>query len=141
MTASRATPVPDALTEPFWAAARRRTLVAQRCPACQQWQHPPRPACFACDSADVEFTPLSGLGTVLTWTEVRQPFVADWRDELPFTCFLVETAEGLVFPSDDLYFFRRQGRGIELSAGLPVRADFEPVGEDLLLPQFVPAEV
>lgn len=77
---------------------------------------------------------------MLTWTEVRQPFVSSWREELPFTCFLVELKEqaGLVFASDDVHFFRRRGRLFAPSAGMPVRVDFEPVEDGLLLPQFVP---
>jgi hypothetical protein len=137
---SRATPVRDELTEPFWAAAGRRRLVAQRCAGCGRWQHPPRPACASCGGGDVAFAPVSGVGTVLTWTEVHQPFVASWRDDLPFTCFLVATPEDLVFASDDVYFFRRRGSRLEPYAGMPVRVDFEPAEGGLVLPQFVPEE-
>ncbi len=135
----RATPVPDELTAPFWEAASRRSLVAQRCAACDRWQHPPRPACASCGADDVAFAEVSGVGTVLTWTEVHQPFVASWRDDLPFTCFLVTTPEDLVFASDDVHFCRRRGRRLDPYAGMPVRVDFEPVDGGLLLPQFVPA--
>jgi uncharacterized OB-fold protein len=139
----RAKPETDSLTEPFWAAASRRELVVQRCQACRRRQHPPRPACAACGAADVGFEPVSGGGTVLTWTEVRQPFVSSWRDELPFTCFLVELDEqaGLVFAADDVHFFRRLGKAFSPSAGLAVRVEFEPIDGGLLLPQFVPAGV
>ena len=30
-------PIPTALSEPFWAAARRNELALQRCEACAQW--------------------------------------------------------------------------------------------------------
>jgi uncharacterized OB-fold protein len=137
----RARPETDALTEPFWAAASRRELVVQRCQACRRWQHPPRPVCPACGAAEVGYEPVSGEGTVLTWTEVRQPFVSAWQEELPFTCFLVELKEqaGLVFASDDVHFFRHRGRSFSPAAGMAVRAEFEPIDGGLLLPQFVPA--
>lgn len=136
----RATPVPDSLTEPFWAAARRCELVAQQCPGCGHRQHPPRPACGACAAVEPPFATVSGFGTVLSWSEVRHPFIARWTHDVPFTCFLVELdeQEGLVFASDDFHFFRRRGRCLKPVAGMPVRVDFEPIDGGFLLPQFVP---
>lgn len=133
----RAQPIPDALTEPFWAAAKRRQLVVQRCRSCRRWQHPPRPTCVACGTDEVEFSPVSGNGTVVTWSEVRHPFVTGWTE--PFTCFLVELVEqaGLLFVSDDVRL-RCQGRRLEPTAAMPMRVEFEPIDNGLLLPQFVP---
>ena len=79
---------------------------------------------------------------MLSWTEVRHPFVSAWEAELPFTCFLVELKEqaGLILASDDVYFFRNRGRSFNPTVGMPVRVEFEPIEDWQLLPQFVPVE-
>ena len=43
----------------------RRSI--QRCQACGNWIHYPKPRCPACWSADVRYEPVSGKGTVYTF--------------------------------------------------------------------------
>jgi hypothetical protein len=68
-------PHPTALTAPYWAAAARRELVIQRCGRCARWVHFPRATCPACGSGDLAFRPVSGDGTVYTFSVVHRAFV------------------------------------------------------------------
>ncbi|MGH3321038.1 MAG: Zn-ribbon domain-containing OB-fold protein [Streptosporangiaceae bacterium] len=121
------------LTAPYWDAARRHALVAQRCGDCGRLRHPPLPRCPACRGADVDWIPLAGDGFLYTYTVVWHPTHAALRDRVPYVVALVELAEGprvvaniLDCPVD------------EVSVGMPVRVTFEHVADGVVVPQFVP---
>src|SRR5215212_8460567 len=59
-------PRPDALSQPYWDAARKHELRIQRCRACREYRHPPREQCLACGSAETEWAQVSGRGTIYT---------------------------------------------------------------------------
>jgi uncharacterized protein len=83
----------DALTAPFWEAARRRRLVVQRCVSCGRHQFYPRPFCLSCDRDDsLEWVEASGSGTVYSVVTVHMPVL----DELPppYQVAIVELTEG-----------------------------------------------
>jgi len=82
----------DALTAPFWEAARERRLVVQACTACGAAQFYPRPFCLACESDAVEWSEASGLAQVYSMTTVRIPIGAGF--EPPYVVALVELDEG-----------------------------------------------
>ena len=69
-------PVADDLTRPFWDAANRHKLIIQHCKNCGEYRHPPREDCPICQSTDVEWSEISGRGTVFT-------FIIDHRNEVP----------------------------------------------------------
>lgn len=66
----------------YWAACARGELVIQRCTACDRRVHLPAAACPYCRGVELVFEPVSGLGTVHTFTVVHRggPFVAAWVD-------------------------------------------------------------
>src|SRR4051794_28680740 len=78
---------------PFWAAARHGRLVVQRC-ACGAWQHPPRPFCLACGSTP-DFAPVSGRGTVYSFTVVERALVPALRPFVPYVLALIDLEEGV----------------------------------------------
>lgn len=82
----------DALTAPYWAAARRKELALQRCTACGAVQFYPRPFCLACQSDDVEWVPAGGGGVVYSMTTVRIQIAPEF--EPPYIVALVELDEG-----------------------------------------------
>ena len=132
--AQRPRPAPDLVSAPFWAAASRQELVVQRCGRCRTYQHPPAPLCGDCLGADLGFEPVTGDATVYSFTEThagaRHPYFAAIA---PYRVGLVELAEqrGLLmytnFPGAE---FR------DLRVGAAARVVFEPIGDDILLPQF-----
>jgi uncharacterized protein len=56
----------------FWRAGATGKLRFMRCQACGHYIHPPLPICPRCRSRSVRDEPVSGKGTVLTYTVNRQ---------------------------------------------------------------------
>jgi uncharacterized protein len=122
------------LTAPYWDATSEGRLVVQECLDCRQLWHPPLPVCPNCHGSDRGWRPVSGKGTVYTYTIVRHPTHFAFADKIPYVIALVELAEG-----------PRLITGItgcapeEVRVGMPVRAVFREVAEGVTLPYFEPA--
>jgi hypothetical protein len=95
MPEKRAKPLPavDDLTQPFWDAAKQHQLALQRCKDCRYFNHPPRLACDACQSQQLDFEQVSGRGTIYSFTVMHQPNIAGFEDEIPYLNILVELEE------------------------------------------------
>ncbi|MEW6299567.1 MAG: OB-fold domain-containing protein [Thermodesulfobacteriota bacterium] len=129
----RPRPVVDDLSRPFWEAAKQRQLVVQRCQACGHFNHPPRPACDACLSQQLRFEPVSGRGTIYSFTVMHQPNVAGFEEQLPYLNILVELEEQpLLFMVSN----RPIGERETVRIGARVEVYFEEVDAELTLPQF-----
>lgn len=90
----RPAPRPDPLTAPFWNAVSAGVLEIQHCDGCGTYFHPPVGICPICLRNDLAFTPVSGRGTLysftLTCSGARHPaFVA----RTPYIVALVELVE------------------------------------------------
>jgi uncharacterized protein len=126
-------PSPVRWDRPFWQAAARGVLTAQRCRECGHRQHYPRPACTRCLSGDLQWDELSGRGTVYSYTVVRQPVDASFRDAAPYIFADVALDEGLRMVA------RIAGAAPgEVQIGDRVSVVFQPSGE-VYLPYFRPA--
>ncbi len=117
-------------TEPFWTGGANGELRILRCETCGHWIHPPAPVCPVDLSRDVQAQPVSGRGTVHSFTVNHQP----WNPEVPtpYVIVLVELEEqpGLRVLSNLV--------GVDpddAAIGMPVRVRFEPAG-DLHVPVF-----
>lgn len=122
------------LTAPYWDAAREGRLVVQECRTCGKAWHPPLPRCPHCHCADLGWRPVSGNGTVYTYTVVRHPTHFAFADKIPYVLALVELAEGprLVTALQGI----EPG---EVQAGQPVHVVFREVADGVTLPYFEPA--
>ena len=85
---------PPTLSGPFWDGCRQGELRVQRCPACGHYQFYPRPRCLACGAPDPVWVPVSGRGTVASYTQSHIPLDERWVDEVPYWLALVKLAEG-----------------------------------------------
>jgi uncharacterized protein len=135
MSEQRPKPVPaaDELSAPFWNAARERRLVVQRCGDCGYYNHPPRPFCDACLSRRLAFEPVSGRGTIHTFTVMHLRDVSGFEHEAPFINIVVELAEQpMLLMVANLPIAERD----RVRIGLPAEAYFEDRGGDIILPQF-----
>ena len=126
-------PVPNELTEPFWQAVNNRQLVIQRCQQCQRYAHPPVGVCINCLSSDLAYEPVSGKGTVHSFTityDARQPAFEAIQ---PYAVAVIQLAE-----QDDLFMLSNlPGTSLDdVKVGLPVEVDFEALDESHLIPQF-----
>jgi uncharacterized OB-fold protein len=134
-TPPRPLPQPNRDNAPFHEAARRGELRFQRCGDCGRFRHYPRPLCPDCLSRRYSWETVSGRGTVYTWTIVRGPTLPAFEAELPYNVVDVLLEEGIHFVSQVL-----DCPAEEIRAGMPVRAVFVPVGDDVTLVKFVRAE-
>lgn len=91
----RPVPVPDEQSVSFWKSAAEHVLTAARCTRCGDFTMPPDVVCPHCGSTDPDFTftPVSGCGTVRSWTVVRKSFLPGFDDDLPFVLVDVELDE------------------------------------------------
>lgn len=133
MTATRPLPVPDEASSPFWANTARHVLSVARCAHCGLLTLPPDVVCPSCGSTEPGFTfvPVSGGGTVRSYTVVRQSFLPGF--EVPFTLVDVELDEQ---PGLRMIGRLLDGSADSLAQGVPVRVAFEDVEPGIAIPAF-----
>jgi uncharacterized protein len=126
-------PTPD--DREFWEGARRDELRIQRCGACGLHQHYPRSLCSHCGKAAIAWVTASGLGTLYSYTVIRQNGAPPFRDRVPFVVATIDLDE----------------RGARVLAAMPsvvpedarigmrVRAAFRAANDELGFVDFEPA--
>jgi uncharacterized OB-fold protein len=77
----------------FWEAAARDRLVLPHCPACGTFIWYPRSFCPDCHAPEIEWTDVSGHGTVYSFT-VCQRGPGPWAERVPYVIAYVELDEG-----------------------------------------------
>jgi uncharacterized OB-fold protein len=136
MTATaRPTPIIDDSSRPFWEASREGRLAIQRCQDCGYYNHPPRQECDRCMSHSLQFEPVSGNGTIFTFTVNHQPTMPGF--DVPHLVAMIELDEQqrLLLPSD-----MPDVKPEDVRIGRRVKLTFERISEDVNLPQFTLAE-
>ena len=118
----------------FWEGGAREELCFLRCEACSYYVHPPAPVCPECLGRELSPRPVSGRGTVHTYTVNHHPWIPGF--DPPYVVAIVELEEqpGLRLTTNIT--------GCEIDdvcIGLPVRVRFEQVADDVYLPLFEPA--
>ena len=89
--------------------------------------------CNACHSAALAFEPVSGRGTIYSFSAMYQPNVAGFGDELPYLNILVELEEQpQLFLVSNLPEAQRE----QVQIGGKVGVYFEDVDAELTLPKF-----
>jgi uncharacterized OB-fold protein len=136
------TSTPESLMRPqvtpdtafFWAGTAAGELRIQRCGRCGALRHPPGPMCPSCgEPADGGYAVAEGTGEVYSYVVHHHPPVPGKK--LPMVVALVQLPEGVrmigEMPGTDPDLVR---------IGLPVRATFVRVDDDVTLPAWRPAE-
>ena len=126
-------PHPNEVSQPFWDSAKRHELQIQRCNACGTHIFYPREACSECLSPDLIWIPVSGKGTLYSYTIAQVPTHPTFADDVPYVIAIVELAEGPRIttnlagcPPD------------QVTIGMPVVASFEEVTPEVTLVKFRP---
>jgi uncharacterized OB-fold protein len=136
VTTSRPLPVPDEQSAPFWAAAAEHVLTVARCARCGAYSIPVDIVCAHCMSTEPQysFEPVSGRGTIRSWTVIRQSFLPGFDDEVPFVLVDVELDE-----QGDLRLVTRLLDGVDapLRLGARVSVAFEDLTAGRSVPAFV----
>lgn len=129
---TRLIPPTTALTQPYWEAAKRNQLVVQHCPGCGHRAFPPRANCPACGEADLSWEPVSGQGTVYTFTVSHRAPHPVFGNQVPLVVAVVELIEGPRMITNIVGCDPS-----EVSVGSAVRVDFDPIDDsELVLPVF-----
>ena len=130
MTESNNETYGDALTRPFWEAARQHKLLIQYCPDSDRCQFYPRPFDLATGFGNVEWVEAKGTGVVHSMTTVHLK-VSNLL-EPPYVVALVELDEGVRMTTNIIGGECEIGDRVELTwferdDGLPPLPMFRPV--------------
>jgi uncharacterized protein len=118
----------------FWAGTAAGELRIQRCSGCGALRHPPGPMCPSCGQAgDGGYVVAAGTGEVFSYVVHHHPPVPG--KQLPMVVALVQLPEGVRMVGE-----MPGVRPDQVRIGLPVRAAFALVDDDLTLPAWRPAE-
>lgn len=128
-------PEPDPVTRPFWESVKARAMFVQRCETCGRYVFYPRPLCPHCFSAALVWTPVSGRGTVYSYTIVYRHPVAGFQAETPYVVALVELHEGVRLLTNLVEVPPDPAR---VRIGMPVELVYEDVTPEITLPKFRP---
>jgi uncharacterized OB-fold protein len=133
-------PLPAITSEakPFWDAAAQQQLKIQRCRDCKAWVWTPRPACNECGSEKVDWTDMSGRGTVYSFTVIRQivgrAASSAFAPDVPYVVAWVDLDEGPRLITNIV------GCPVEtVNLGMKVDVQFEKASDKVWLPKFRPA--
>jgi len=125
----------NAWTQPFWDAAAQHRLVVAQCGTCGTCRMPPTPFCPACQSQQIDWKTLSGLGEIYTYTIVDRAILPGMAEHLPYVPAVI-TLEGgggvrLISNVVDVAL-------TELAIGMPVRVVWDDQREGVAVPRFRP---
>ena len=121
-------------------------LRLQRCKACSLVRYPPGPACPWCTGDTFDWVPMSGRGTVYSYTEVRHAVQPAFRPYVPYLALLVELDEQRGQPSEHEAIRMIGNLALPdgslappevvrtVGIGSRVRIVFAPAGPDLAIP-------
>lgn len=118
----------------YWTGGEQGQLLINRCADCRSFVHPPVPFCPECESRNVGPEPVSGRGTVTTYTINHKQWLPGLP--VPYVLALVELDEdpAVRLPTNIV--------GVDpqlVTIGMPVEVLFEQV-EEVFVPLFRPVE-
>lgn len=119
----------DPINAEFWQMLQDGVLRFQRCTQCRAFRHLPRYQCASCGSTGYEWAPVSGQGTLFSWTITHQIFHPAF--EVPFVAAIIELKEGVRMVSQ---LVGADPAALVLDA--PVRVEFKRITEDFQTPVF-----
>lgn len=123
----------DVDSQPFWDGCARGELLLQRCSQCGAYRHPPSSVCPECLSDACTWETASGLGSVYTYSIVRQALGKDWEGRVPYVVAVIELDEGPKILSDVVNVAPE-----EVTIDMPVVVVFDRIDEANVLPLFEP---
>jgi uncharacterized OB-fold protein len=123
-------PLITADTEFFFRSGADGVLRLLRCGGCSYYVHPPSPRCPRCGSGEVAPTPVSGRGTVYSYSIAVQQFVPGLA---PYCIGMIQVEE----QEDVRLVGQLVGCTSETVAiGLPVQVEFLHQTDDVWIPCF-----
>jgi uncharacterized OB-fold protein len=126
-------PRPNAVSRPFWEAAKQHRLVIQRSTRTGKYLFYPRIVSPLAAGDTLEWVEVSGHGTVVGSTVVRASEEQPWSGRVPYVLAIVELDEGPRMTSTIV--------GCEpeaVHAGMAITAIYDDVTPDVTLVRFRP---
>jgi len=117
-------------TAPFWEAARRHVLVAQKCNNCGDVRYPRLEICPQCWSSDQGWAEISPNGEVYSYVVYHRALDPTKEDEVPYVIGRVITDDGPIFN------VRLDVPPHDARIGMRVTASWDDVTEDVSLLRF-----
>lgn len=134
MAPARPLPTPDRESAEFWDRVHAHRLALQQCRQCGSFRFYPRALCPVCLGELYEWVPVTGRGTVYSYTVCYRPASEAFAADTPYVVALVDLAEGVRLLSNIIDCAPAQVR-----VGMPVTLVYEDVGEGITLYKFRPA--
>jgi uncharacterized OB-fold protein len=122
--------VTDPVSAPFWAAAKRRELVAQKCNDCGDLRYPATEICPRCWSDRQTWTSIRPDGELHSFVVYHRALDPAMRNEVPYTVGRVITDDGVIFT------VRLDMEPGQPRVGMRVTASWHDVTDDLTLLRF-----
>ena len=97
-TATTPDPVMGLYDEPMWRSIAAKALELQQCTACTRFQYPPAPICTHCGGAELQWKPVSGAGTIVSWVVFHKTYLPAYP--APYNVIAVRLREGPVMISN-----------------------------------------
>lgn len=116
----------------FWEGVERGELLIQRCAACGELRHPPRPMCPRCRSLDWDTVRASGRGIVHSYVVPHHPRLPAFPER--YVVALVDLEEGTRLVTNLVGVAPEDVR-----IGMAVELECTKVDDELVLPLFRPA--
>ncbi|MGE4244271.1 Zn-ribbon domain-containing OB-fold protein [Ramlibacter sp.] len=126
-------PADDILQEPYWKHLAEGRLALQRCTQCGTFRHPPSEICHRCHSFGVEWTEVSGKGSLYSFTVARHSVHASLDAKVPYAIALVQLDEGPRIVSGIPGALAK-----DLRIGMRLACRVTPVSDGFALPYFHP---
>jgi uncharacterized OB-fold protein len=118
------------LNEGFWRYTRQSILAVQVCSACGDSHIPEAPVCPRCLAVEQAWQSTNGMGTLESWADFHRAYWDGFKEELPYRTCLVRLDEGPLIISNLV------GGQAGIHIGARVRAVFDRVSEEIVLPKF-----
>lgn len=134
-TDDRQLPLADEDSIVFWEGCYRHRLLIQQCDVCKAFRFPPAPVCPHCTADATTWREDPGSGHVMTFCIYRSELAGPaWRSALPYVVAVVHLEFSGINMLSNLLCEALESVRIDM----PVRVVFEPAGERICLPKFVP---
>ena len=129
-------PLPEVtiLTEPFWNGTKQHELRLQLCDDCPSYRFTPKDVCRDCASVNATWVPVSGTGTVYSYSVVHRGPSPAFTEDGPYIVVMVDLAEG-----PRILSHMTDCEPEDMKIGMAVNVVFEDVTPEVTLYKFRPA--
>ncbi len=124
-------PIIDPDSAPYWSATQQHKLVIPRCLDCGKHHFYPRALCPHCHSDKLEWTEISGRGTVYSYIVANRPAGPAFKADIPYVVAVIDLAEGPRMMSNIVI-----DDPSKVKIGDAVQVCFEDVTPEITLPKF-----